>query len=395
MALVDLLVAADPKVAAASLADGAARTAQNDLISRVPEVMVMGDTMRPRPAYVLLRGQYTDHGDEVKPRGLGQIFPWNDTLPQNRLGLARWIFDRDNPLTARVFVNRLWQLQFGHGLVETAEDFGAQGIIPSHPELLDWLAVTFRDSGWDVKRLQKTIVMSATFRQSSNAADDLLKKDPRNLLVARYPRVRMPAELVRDNALAASGLLVRNIGGASAYPYQPEGIWDGLAGYVYPAVDKVPADDQHRRTMYSFIKRNAPHPALATFDMPDRGSSTVRRQTSNTPLQALVLLDDPQFLEAYRVLAERVLKQAADRDAQITLMFRLATRRRPMDSEMAPMRAYYDAQMQRYAQDKDAAAKLVKVGVAPLDAQLDVTRVAAMMNLTAAVMNTPDAYSIH
>jgi mono/diheme cytochrome c family protein len=393
--IVDLLVANDSRVATAAARLAEAREAQNQTISRVPEVMVMGDALTPRQAYVLLRGQYTDHGDPVSPRGLSQIFPWNDALPQNRLGLAIWIFDPNNPLTARVLVNRLWQVQFGRGLVETSEDFGAQGQIPSHPDLLDWLAVTFRDSGWDIKRMQKLIVMSATFRQSSNVSDELLKKDPRNVLVARYPRVRMPAELVRDNALAASGLLVTTVGGPSAYPYQPDGIWDGLAGYVYPATDKIPVDDHHRRTMYSFIKRNAPHPELATFDMPDRGGTTVRRQTSNTPLQALVLLDDPQFLEAYRDLARHVMHDAADRDARITLMFRLATRRRPLSSEIGPMRAYYDSQVQRYSADRKSAVDLVKVGVTPVDQTVDVVQLAALMNLTAAVMNTPDAYSIH
>jgi hypothetical protein len=393
--LADLLVARDAAVQAAEAKLIAAREAQNQIISRVPEVMVMGDAATPRPAYVLLRGQYTDHGDQVTPRGLSQVFAWNDAWPQNRLGLARWVFDPNNPLTARVFVNRLWQLQFGRGLVETAEDFGSQGQIPSHPELLDWLAVTFRDSGWDIKKLQKTIVMSATYRQRSTVSDELLKKDPRNVLLARFSRVRMPAELVRDNALAASGLLVRTVGGPSAYPYQPDGIWDGLAGYTYPAADRIPADDHHRRTMYSFIKRNAPHPELATFDMPDRGSSTVRRQTSNTPLQALVLLDDPQFLEAYRVLAQNVMRHSPDRDTQITEMFRLATRRRPMPSEMAPMRPYYDAQIRRYSNDVAAATRLVRAGVSPVDTTLDVAHLAALMNLTAVVMNTPDAYSIH
>jgi hypothetical protein len=393
-AVSELLVAADARVVQAAARLAAAREAQNQIISRVPEVMVMGDTPAPRPAYVLLRGQYTDHGDPVTPHALRQVFAWNEALPQNRLGLAQWLFDPANPLTARVFVNRLWQQQFGRGLVETAEDFGSQGAIPSHPELLDWLAVSFRQSGWDIKRMQKAIVMSATYRQDSRVSDALLKKDPRNLLLARFSRVRMPAELVRDNALAASGLLVRRIGGPSAYPYQPDGIWDGLTGYVYPAADKVPADDQHRRTMYTFIKRNAPHPAMATFDMPDRGTSAVRRQTSNTPLQALVLLDDPQYLEAYRALASRVLKSVTGSDDRITLVFRLATRRRPMPSEMAPMRAYYEAQLQRYANDATAAGKLVSVGVSPVDPRLDTAQLAALMNLTAAVMNTPDAYSL-
>jgi hypothetical protein len=393
-AIVELLVAADPAVAAAAARLEELRQAQNLLISVVPVVPVMGDTPTPRKTYVLVRGQYTDHGDEVQPRGLSQIFAYPDSLPKNRLGLAAWLFDPEHPLTSRVFVNRMWQLHFGRGLVETSEDFGSQGSIPTHPELLDWLAVTFRESGWDIKRLHKLILMSATYRQSSNVSDQLLKKDPRNLLVARFPRLRLPAEMVRDNALAASGLLVRTVGGKSAYPYQPPTIWDGLAGYTYPDAERIPADDHHRRSLYTFIKRNAPHPAMATFDVPDRGTSVVRRQTSNTPLQALVLLDDPQYLEAYRTLATQVLKTTRDADAQITTVFRLATRRRPHAAELAPMRAYYDAQLQQYAQDPAAASELIAVGVTPVDPHVDKARLAALMNLTAAVMNTPDAYSL-
>jgi hypothetical protein len=200
--------------------------------------------------------------------------------------------------------------------------------------------------------------------------------------------------MVRDGALAASGLLVKTVGGKSAYPYQPPTIWDGLAGYTYPEVERIPADDHHRRSVYTFIKRNAPHPAMASFDVPDRGTSVVRRQTSNTPLQALVLLDDPQYLEAYRALATNVLKTTAGAEAQITTVFRLATRRRPRPEELAPMRAYYEAQLQEYARDRAAAADLVKVGITPVDGTVDTVRLAALMNLTAAVMNTPDAYSL-
>ncbi len=383
---------ADVVAAAAKLVE--AREAQNQIISRIPEVMVMGDTPTPRQAYVLLRGQYTERGEPVSPRGLSRVFPWNESWPQNRLGLARWLFDPKNPLTARVFVNRLWQQQFGRGLVDTSEDFGSQGAIPSHPELLDWLAVTFRESGWDIKRMQKRLVMSATFRQRSDASAALLARDPRNELLARFQRVRMPAELVRDQALAAAGLLVTRVGGPSTYPYQPPGIWDGLVGYVYPAADAIPPDDHHRRTMYSFVKRNAPHPAVATFDMPDRGASTVRRQTSNTPLQALVLLNDVQYLEAYRALATRVMRAEAGRDERIILLFRLATRRRPRVDEMGPMQAYYDGQVARYAADRASATRLAAVGVSPVDLSLDVVQLAAVTNLAAAVMNTPDAYSL-
>ena len=393
--VIEAVVAGDSQVIAAARSLHDAREAQNQIISRVHEVPVMGDTPTPRQAYVLVRGVYTNHGDPVSPRGLSQVFPWNDAWPQNRLGLAKWLFDPANPLTARVFVNRLWQMQFGRGLVETAEDFGTQGAIPANPELLDWLAVTFRDSGWDVKALVRRMVLSATYRQSSNASETLMKKDPRNILLARFSRARMPAEVVRDNALAAAGLLVPRVGGPSVYPYEPDGVWTGFNSYVYPEADKVPADENHRRTMYSFVKRNAPDPSLAAFDMPDRTLSVARRQTSSTPLQPLVLLNDPQYVEAYRALASRVMTTTAGADAQITQVFRLATRRRPRPEEMAPMRAYYDHEVERYAQDRAAAAALLKVGVTPADQTLDVVRLAALTNVAAAVMNTPDAYSIH
>jgi hypothetical protein len=392
--LADVLVAADSRVMAAAAALTAARNEHNAIVSVQPQVPVMGDTLKPRPTYLLVRGVYSDHGDEVQPQGLTRIFPWDESLPKNRIGLARWLFDARHPLTGRVFVNRMWQRAFGRGLVETSEDFGAQGSVPSHADLLDWLTVTFVASGWDVKALQKQLVMSATFRQSSNVDDGLLKKDPRNVLLARFTRVRMPAEMVRDQALAASGLLVRTVGGKSVYPYQPDGIWDGLVSYAYPAADTVPADSHHRRTLYSFIKRNAPHPAMATFDLPDRGTSVVRRQTSNTPLQALVLLDDPQYAEAYRALAARVLSMSTDQDAQVATVFRLATRRRPSAEELARLRLYYDLQMRRYSEDQRAASDLVRNGVTPAPAAVDQARLAALTNVTAVVMNTPDAYTL-
>jgi hypothetical protein len=236
--------------------------------------------------------------------------------------------------------------------------------------------------------------MSATYRQASDISDEALKKDPRNLLLARYSRVRMPAEMVRDNALAASGLLKRQLGGPSVYPYQPQNLWDGFNVYTYPDADKVPADDHHRRSIYSFVKRNSAHPAMASFDMPERWSAQARRLTSNTPLQALVMLDDPQFLEAYRSLATHALKADTDRNAQLTRVFRLTTRRHPRADELAALRAYYDAQLARFTADRDAAAKLVSIGVTTADAGVDVVQLAALTNVTTVVMNTPDAYSL-
>jgi hypothetical protein len=322
------------------------------------------------------------------------VLAWNPAWPENRLGLAQWLFDAKNPLTARVFVNRTWQSHFGRGLVETSEDFGSQGSLPTHPELLDYLATTFRESGWDIKKLQKLIVMSGTYRQKSDVREDLLQKDPNNMLLARFTRLRMPAEMVRDQALAASGLLVRRVGGPSVYPYQPANMWDGFNQYDYPTPDRVPQDQHHRRSMYSFIKRNAPHPNMASFDLPDRGGSTARRRTSNSPLQALVLMDDPQFLEAYRALAGSVLEAETTADARLTRVFRLATRRKPLPAEMTAMRDYYSAQLERYTADREAAVTLLNTGVTPVDTSLDPIQLAALTNLTTVVMNTPDAYSL-
>ena len=392
--LIDLLVAQDATVKDALSALVASRNIENETVSLLPEVLVMGDLPKPRPTYVLVRGNYEDHGEQIPPRGLDQVLPWNPAWPENRLGLAQWLFDPMNPLTARVFVNRAWQAHFGRGLVETSEDFGSQGSLPANPELLDYLAVTFRESGWDIKRLHKLIVMSGTYRQQSEVREELLQKDPDNLLLARFTRIRMPAEMVRDQALAASGLLVKKVGGPSVYPYQPPNMWDGFNAYDYPRPDAVPADTHHRRTIYSFIKRNAPHPAMASFDLPDRGGATARRRTSNSPLQALVLLDDPQFLEAYRALAGSVLRSETTTDARITKVFRLATRRHPKTAEIAALRDYHAAQTQRYTNDRAAAVKLLNVGVTAVDATLDPVQLAALTNLTTVVMNTPDAYSL-
>ncbi|NOT27701.1 MAG: DUF1553 domain-containing protein, partial [Acidobacteria bacterium] len=392
--VVDLLVGGDASVETSFTALTTARNAENEASSLVPQIMVMGDMPTPRPTYVLVRGNYEDHGEQVPPRGLDMVLPWNPAYPENRVGLAKWLFDPKHPLTSRVFVNRTWQMHFGRGLVETAEDFGSQGSIPTNPELLDYLAVNFRESGWDIKRLHKTLVMSATYRQASDISDEALKKDPRNMLLARYSRVRMPAEMVRDNALAASGLLVKRMGGPSVYPYQPKNMWDGFNVYTYPDADKVPADDHHRRSVYSFIKRNSSHPAMSSFDMPERWSTQARRLTSNTPLQALVMLDDPQFLEAYRSLATHAIKADADSNAQIARVFRLTTRRQPRADELAALRTYYDAQIARFTADRESAKKLVSIGVTPVDATVDLVRLAALTNVTTVVMNTPDAYSL-
>jgi hypothetical protein len=344
----------------------------------------------------LLRGVYDQHGDRVVPRGLQQVFPWNARWPENRLGLVGWLFDAKNPLTARVLVNRIWQMHFGKGIVETAEDFGVQGSVPTHPELLDLLAADLIASGWDLKKLQKKIVMSGTYRQSTDITPELLAKDPTNKWLARGTRIRMTAEMVRDNALAASGLLVDKVGGPSTYPYQPRGIWDGLSQHAeYPHPDQVPQDDLHRRSMYSFIKRNAGHPAMAVFDFPDRSVTSVRRQTSNTPLQALVLLNDPQYVEAARAMALRALTLGSSGDEQVRSLFRLATRRPPQEDELQTLLGFYQQELELARAAPQQGDAFLSVGVsAARPHDTDSATLSAMTKVAMAAMNSPDAFTI-
>ena len=396
--LADVETANDPKVGQSAKTLHDVREEENQAVSWVPEVMVMAEAPHPRQAYVLNRGLYNQHREPVEPSGISQVFPYDPSLPKNRIGLAKWLFDPRNPLTARVFVNRMWQMQFGTGLVETSEDFGMQGSRPTHPQLLDWLAVDFMESGWDVKRLNKMIVMSAAYRQSSDETEELLKRDPHNQLLARGPRQRMSAEQVRDNALAVSGLLVKTVGGPSVYPYQPDGIWvAGVTQYRYPEPGELPAEEQHRRSLYSFVKRNTPPPSMTVFDFSERHQTITRRLTSNTPLQALVLMDDPQYMEAYRVLAARVLeeKKGQSQEEQLKYLFRLAMRRLPQATELDGLRKYYVAELAKFDRDRKKAEDLVHAGVAPVDTNVDVVQMAALTDVATVVMNTPDAYSIH
>ena len=343
---------------------------------------------------MLDRGVYNSYLQEVKPQALPRVYPWSDKLPRDRLGLAEWMFDPKHPLTARVFVNRMWQGHFGAGIVQTVDDFGTQGTNPTHPELLDYLAVEFVRSGWDIKHLHKLMVMSATYRQNSNVTREALEKDPRNFLLERGPRFRMPAETIRDNALMASGLLLEKVGGDSVFPYAPDAIWDGAATgeVIYPT--NVPDDQMHRRSMYTFVKRNAPVANLVPFDMTDRYNATVIRPISNTPLQALVMLNDTQFVEAYRKLAERVLKTSASEDLQITTLWRLAVRRKPYAEELASGRRFLALETARMQSHPDEVKKLLAIGVAPADPSVDPARLAALTVVTAGVMNTPDAYTL-
>ncbi|MCX7701287.1 MAG: PSD1 and planctomycete cytochrome C domain-containing protein [Gemmataceae bacterium] len=369
---------------------------QRDKLERqVPTTMVMQEMPRPRDTFILIRGAYDKKGEKVTA-GLPEALvehPISTDRPLNRLDLARWIVSEENPLTARVIVNRYWQMFFGTGLVKTSEDFGTQGEYPSHPELLDWLAVEFRESGWDVKRLVKMIVMSAAYRQDSRVRPEHLQKDPENRLLARASRLRLQAEFIRDQALAVSGLLNGEIGGRSVFPYQPPGLWEELMsradGANWTAQTYTPSHgkDLYRRTMYTFWKRTCPPPTLATFDAPDREVCTVRRPRTNTPLQALILMNDPTYVEASRKLAERLLREADSTDERIRLAFRLCTGRLPNEQEFSILQRLFEDRRTKYRQDREAALKLLSVGESPRDEALPFEELAAWSSLASVILN--------
>ena len=345
-------------------------------------------------AHVLYRGMYDQPRERVLAGTPAALPPMPEGLPRNRLGLAHWLVDETNPLTARVTVNRFWQQVFGTGLVATSEDFGAQGEVPSHPELLDYLATDFRDSGWDVKGFFRRLVTSSTYRQAATLTPDKLEHDPDNRLLSRGPRFRMDAEMVRDTALAASGLLVRTIGGPSVKPYQPEGHWERVA-MSSSNTSRYRRDSGHklyRRSLYTFWKRAAPPPSMTIFDAGNREHSVVRRERTNTPLQALVVMNDTQFVEASRFLAQRAMREAGD-DFDRRLDY-LTTRllSRPFgDSERAVARQTYDGLIDLYRADETAARELVDVGESAHDAALAVDESAAWTMLASQLMNLDEA----
>ncbi len=371
------------------------RNRLNDLINTIPEIMVMGDLPQPRPTYVLSRGLYNAPEKQVTPGTPGQIFHFDEKLPQNRLGLAKWVFDKDNPLTARVFVNRIWQMHFGKGLVRSAGDFGNQGNLPSHPELLDWLAVEFRKSGWDIKKLHKTIMLSATYRQRSVVTKELAEKDPENILLARGARFRFSAEMVRDNALAISGLLVKKTGGPSVYPYQPEGLWDELSDKVWRyKYLQEPGEGLYRRSLYTIWKRTAPPPSMLIFDAPERGECIVSRRTTSTPLQALVLLNDPQHVEAARVLAEKLLLDSGKAPAitnTLNKAFRLITGRHPQPGETQILNRLYTDELKRFEKSPQQALDYLSTGTLPWNRSLSPAEIAALAITANSIMNTDEA----
>ena len=362
------------------------RVAENALIADVPEIMVMDEMPTPRETHLLKRGAYDAPGEVVPRDTPASLPPFPADQPRNRFGLARWLTDRHNPLAARVVVNRIWRMHFGRGLVATQEDFGSQGRLPSHPELLDWLAGRFMDSGWDVKALHRLIVTSATFQQSSQAPAETIARDPENLLLARGPKSRLPAEAIRDSALAASGLLNRTIGGPSVKPYQPEGLWEQAGtGKIYT---QDTGDKLYRRSVYTFWRRTFPPPSMLTFDAMSREVCTARRDVTATPLQSLVLLNDPQFVEAARVLAQRLLRRHPhDAAARNREAFRSLVGRPPDQAEAKILATVFDEQRHLFARNADDAAKLLKVGESPIDATLPPVEAAAMTTVVSAIMN--------
>ena len=357
----------------------------------VTTTMVMAEMSKPRDTFVLGRGQYDNKGEKVTAGVPSFLPPMSRDMPPDRLGLAKWILDPSNPLTARVVVNQYWQQYFGTGIVKTAEDFGSQGEPPSHPELLDWLATEFVRSGWDIKAMQRLIVTSATYRQSSIASQELIERDPENRLLARGPRFRLPAEMVRDNALAISGLLNDKIGGPSVFPYQPKGLWEEMAfgeGYSGQSYTPSSGPDLYRRGMYTVWKRTVPPPSLTLFDAPDREKCTARRAVTNTPLQALALLNDPTYVEASRALAERMLRSGGKSDqARIDFAFKLATARTPDSQERAVLLGSLKEFRASYSRDQANANKLVAIGDAKLDSSLVPRELAAWTTVASMILN--------
>ena len=357
-------------------------------------VMIMKDSNEVRCTNILKRGVYDQPGEEVSFNTPPKIFPFDSIkLEKNRLGLAKWLFDKKHPLTARVFVNRIWQEFFGRGLVKTSGDFGMQGEPPSHPELLDWLALDFMNNGWDIKRLVKQIVISATYCQSSVATKEKLSKDPDNIFLSRSSRIRYPAEFVKDIVLSSSGLINDEIGGPSIKPYQPKGIWESstsgrgqLARYVQDHDEKL-----YRRGMYTFIKRTVPPPSMLTFDGANRDQCEVKRVRTNTPLQALVLLNDPQVLEAARVLAEKLSTEKISGEQKIEKAFRLIICRKATEKEKQILFDYYKKEIAGFSQQATRAESFLKAGEYKHEPNINKTEAAALMQVVHTIYNMEEA----
>lgn len=359
----------------------------------IPTALVMEELPEPRVTHILMRGEYSHPGEAVTAGTPANLPAMSPDWPRNRLGLAKWLIDPGNPLTARVFVNRLWQSLFGRGLVETAEDFGTQGAAPSHPELLDWLAVEFVESGWDIRHMLRLMVGSSTYRQSSRVTLELHDRDPANRLLARGPRFRLQAEFLRDQALSASGLLVATIGGPSVKPYHPSGLYEQVtAGSGTDTYVAGSGDELYRRSMYTYWKRSVPHPAMLVFDAPFREACTLRRPRTNTPLQALNLLNDPTYVEAARFLAGRMLNESGTvLESQIEYGFRLVLARAPQPAELSLLSRSFQRMLNEFEADPAAAEQLLKVGARRSPGHLNAARLAAMSIVASSILNLDEA----
>jgi hypothetical protein len=356
------------------------------------QVSIMKDLDTPRQAYILTRGNYDQHAAAVDPGTPNAVLPFPGDYPRNRLGLAKWLFNEKNPLTARVFVNRVWQEFFGRGIVKSAADFGMQGDLPTHPELLDWLATDFSQHGWDIKRLVKQLVLSATYCQSAVATKQKQVSDPENVWLSRAPRIRMNAETVRDMVLASSGLLNPTIGGPSVKPYQPSGLWE-MATSGRGILAKYKQDhgaSLYRRGLYTFIKRTVPPPSMMIFDASNRDQCEVKRSRTNTPLQALIMLNDPTVLEASRMLADTLIKTGASPEEIIRNSFRRIICRTPDQKEMAVLLDYWKGQEAYFKSHSGAVQVAVKVGEYKSNNGAE-TYIAAMMRVIQVIYNMDEA----
>ncbi|MEG3656902.1 PSD1 and planctomycete cytochrome C domain-containing protein [Arenibacter palladensis] len=362
---------------------------QKSTMKEVP-VMIMNEMEEIRPSYILNRGVYDQPTTQVYPNTPESILPFPEEYPKNRLGLAKWLFHEDNPLTARVTVNRFWQRMFGTGLVASSFDFGNQGSLPTHPELLDFLAIKLKEEGWDSRKILKYMALSATYQQSTRVSKELQELDPENRLLARAPRLRLTAELIRDQALKISGLLNKEVGGPSVKPYQPAGIWEattGGGGGSTATYITSTGKDLYRKSLYTFWKRTVPPPSMMTFDAASRDLCTVKRQETNTPLQALVLLNDPQIIEASRLIAKNAIDRNKEINDQIKYIFKLATSRSPDEEELSMLHNYYNSMLQKVDEEGIDPKDYLSIGDFEIDSSYSKNQLAALALTAHTILN--------
>lgn len=383
------IAAVDEPAAEARAKRNEARAKRDSLENSIREIMTMKEMAERRPTFILERGAYDSPGEEVYPNAPTSIYPFSDELPRNRLGLALWAIDERHPLTARVAANRYWQQLFGTGFVSTPEDFGSQGDPPSHPELLDWLALRLIESGWDQKGMIKMMLMSAAYRQDSAGAGDSQRVDPMNRLLSRGSRMRLSAEMIRDSALMASGLLSGEVGGGSAKPYQPDGLWREKSGGTYRRDSGL---GLYRRSLYTYWKRTSPPPAMLILDAETREVCTAKRRVTNTPTQALLLMNGTQFMEAARALAERSIRESGGLvPERLRIAHRLATSRIPTQREMETLTRLYEAQHALFEAHPDQAYALLSAGDSTFDGNIDMIELAASTMVASALLNADEA----